>query len=265
MSWIKDIKSVAQEVFNNLGEGYKEEVYEEALAHELRIRKISYERQRNFEILYKGYRVGDGIVDLIINPRWCNPANKEIVLEVKRGRKIQESYKRQAQVYMISLNIHNGAVLCFADEVHLEPVSKPEKILETAVIKPSRKNKKGLEETISECAKSVYEYFGKEFTFRDDRMAIFTAAVGVEFRLRKIHFSQASYDITYKSHKVSSYNFDFVFDNGQVAEVAFFEKEEKVADLKDELKFTRRLLGLSKAYFIAFPKMEKGQVKIDAV
>jgi hypothetical protein len=187
------------------------------------------------------------------------------VLEVKRGNKIQESYKRQAQVYMVSLNIDNGAVLCFSDEILLETVQKAKKTFDTLVIKPGRKVKKNIYDCLKECAKNVYDYFGQEFTFRDDRMTIFTQAIGVELRLRRIDFSQASYEITYKNHRVSSESFDFVFKNGEVAEVNFYEKEEKVADLKEELKFNRKLLGLNKAYLIAFPKSEQGNVQVEHV
>ncbi|MEO0130631.1 MAG: GxxExxY protein, partial [candidate division WOR-3 bacterium] len=70
MDYLKEVKEAAGEVLRELGKGYEEKVYEEALAHELRIRKIPYERQRNFEIIYKGYKVGEGRVDLILNPLW---------------------------------------------------------------------------------------------------------------------------------------------------------------------------------------------------
>ncbi len=265
MTWLKDIEKAAKEVLNVLGEGYNEKEYEEALAHELRLRQMSYERQKNFEIIYKGYRVGDGIVDLIINPRWCNPSGKEFVLEVKKGMKIQESYKRQAQVYMISLKINDGAVLCFSDKILLESIPKPGKTLDTRVAKPGRKMKKSIEDSLKECAKNVFDYFGKEFTFRDDRMTIFTSAIGVELRLKKIDFTQETHEITYKSHKVSSYIFDFAFGKGEVAEVDFYEKEEKIKDLVDELKTHRKLFGLTKAYLIAIPKAEKGHARVIAV
>ena len=70
MDWLKEVKKASEVVLDILGEGYLEGVYEEALAHELRLRRIPYERQRNFEILYKGYKVGEGIADLILNPLW---------------------------------------------------------------------------------------------------------------------------------------------------------------------------------------------------
>lgn len=100
MDWLKEVKKSAQAVLDVLGDGYNEVVYEEALAHELRLREIPYERQRNFEILYKGYKVGEVRADLIINPLWCGKGGKEIVFELKAVKKIGESHKRQAQVYI---------------------------------------------------------------------------------------------------------------------------------------------------------------------
>ncbi|MEO0074458.1 MAG: GxxExxY protein, partial [candidate division WOR-3 bacterium] len=64
MAILETVTAAAREVLQVLGEGYPEGVYEEALAHELRLRRLPYERQRNFEVLYKGYRVGDGRVDV---------------------------------------------------------------------------------------------------------------------------------------------------------------------------------------------------------
>ena len=57
------VVDAAKEVLKVLGEGFDEGVYEEALAHELRLRQIPYDRQRNFEVIYKGYSVGEGRID----------------------------------------------------------------------------------------------------------------------------------------------------------------------------------------------------------
>ena len=70
--WLQDVDDAAREVIGNLGDvKYDECVYEEALCHELRIRGIPYERQRTFELMYRGYTIGNGRVDFIINPFWA--------------------------------------------------------------------------------------------------------------------------------------------------------------------------------------------------
>lgn len=265
MNWLDNIEKTAKEVLQILGEGYTEAVYEEALAHELRIRKIPYERQKNFEIIYKGYRVGVGTADLIINPRWCNNGNREYVLEVKRANRIQESYKKQAQVYMVSLNINDGAVLCFGEDIIIEKVSRPTINFDYYITKPGRKVKKTTHEFLKECTKNVFDYFGSEFTFRDDLINLYTEAIAVELRLRRIDFSQVTYEITYKNHKVSTTDFDFIFKNQEIAQIEFYDKEERIAEIKDELKSTRRLLGLNKIYLVAFPKSDKGHIIIESI
>jgi len=52
------IKESAKEIYRELGAGYNESIYEEALAFELRQRNIPYEVERNTEIFYKGAKVG---------------------------------------------------------------------------------------------------------------------------------------------------------------------------------------------------------------
>jgi GxxExxY protein len=56
----------AVEVHRHLGPGYAESVYENALAIELDLRGISYQRQATFSIGYKGHEVGGGRVDLLV-------------------------------------------------------------------------------------------------------------------------------------------------------------------------------------------------------
>jgi len=47
------IIGVAQEVYKELGPGYLESVYEDALCYELDLRKIPYQRQIDLDVQYK--------------------------------------------------------------------------------------------------------------------------------------------------------------------------------------------------------------------
>jgi GxxExxY protein len=71
-------------------------VYEEALCHELRIRGIPYERQRNLDLIYKGYSVGTRRADFIINPFWATKKSDEHVMEIKAVKTINKDHMRQA-------------------------------------------------------------------------------------------------------------------------------------------------------------------------
>ena len=51
---VEEIVKAAKEVHSTLGDGFLEQVYEEALYHELTMRGITSERQYNIDVFYKG-------------------------------------------------------------------------------------------------------------------------------------------------------------------------------------------------------------------
>ena len=57
----------AIEVHRALGPGYLESVYEEAMVIELELRGIPFRRQVAFGLEYKGRRVGEGRLDLLVD------------------------------------------------------------------------------------------------------------------------------------------------------------------------------------------------------
>ncbi len=56
----------AFDVSNELGAGYLEKVYENALVHELRLRGLSVTQQLPFQIRYKDVVVGDYVPDMLV-------------------------------------------------------------------------------------------------------------------------------------------------------------------------------------------------------
>ncbi len=61
-----EIIGAAMEVHRNLGYGFLEAVYENALAHELTLRGVQFERQKQLPVVYKGVEVGHYIADVIV-------------------------------------------------------------------------------------------------------------------------------------------------------------------------------------------------------
>ena len=59
----------AIEVHRNLGPGFLETVYEEAVCVELRLRNIPFARQIAFSVDYKGHAVGMSRLDLLVDER----------------------------------------------------------------------------------------------------------------------------------------------------------------------------------------------------
>lgn len=265
MGVLDTVTVAAKEVLQVLGEGYSEGVYEEALAHELRLRRIPYERQRNFEMLYKGYRVGDGRVDLVIKPHWAAQGGEELVIELKAVKAITESHQRQVQVYMLSLNIEQGAVMGFSSDVQVVEVRKPKRSHRAEVVQPRRATRRDVAVLLREAAGEVYRYFGQEFIYREDAKKLFPVALGVELRLKGCEFGTVSRNVLYKGHQVETYLFDFYFRDGSVANTVFYRKPEQVDETVDELKFYSRLFGIQTAHLVAFPEKDFDEVRVVSV
>jgi len=68
----------AIEVHRHLGPGLLESTYEAALCVELEDQGLKYRRQLKFPVLYRGRRVGEYRVDLIVED--------SVVVEIKSGR-----------------------------------------------------------------------------------------------------------------------------------------------------------------------------------
>ena len=67
----------AIEVHRNLGPGFLETVYEEAVWVELSLRNISFARQITFSVDYKGHPVGMSRLDLLVDQ--CLPVELKAV------------------------------------------------------------------------------------------------------------------------------------------------------------------------------------------
>ena len=60
------IVGAAFEILNEVGHGFHEKPYENALAIEFATREIQIDQQRNYDILYKGQKIGLYVPDLIV-------------------------------------------------------------------------------------------------------------------------------------------------------------------------------------------------------
>ena len=82
----------AIEVHRQLGPGYLESVYEEALAVELTLRGVSFARQVVFALDYKGHRVGEGRMDFL--------ADDCLIVELKTVEAFAPIHTAQAISYL---------------------------------------------------------------------------------------------------------------------------------------------------------------------
>lgn len=77
----------ALEVHRQLGPGFLEGVYEQALKMELRKRDINFEAQKSIKVTYDGCSVGNHVLDLLIE--------EELVLELKAVKALEDIHFAQ--------------------------------------------------------------------------------------------------------------------------------------------------------------------------
>lgn len=108
---IDKIKKVAEDVFETLGSGYSEEVYEKAMEVGLRLAKIPYENQRVLPIFYKNFAVGTSKPDLIIKDI---EGDEKIILELK-ATSTPTGMKEEVQLqkYLHLLKMKKGIIINF--------------------------------------------------------------------------------------------------------------------------------------------------------
>src|SRR5690242_2435794 len=80
------------EVHKELGPGLTEKFYEEALCHELDLRKITFQRQVPVPVSYKGKQIGDTRVDLVIEGK--------VVVELKSCDGFSPVHRAQCICYL---------------------------------------------------------------------------------------------------------------------------------------------------------------------
>jgi len=108
---IDKIKKIAEDVFETLGSGYSEEVYEKAMEVGLRLEKVPYENQRVLPIFYKNFAVGTSKPDLIVKD---TDGGEKIILELKATpTKTGMKEEVQLQKYLQNLKMKKGIIINF--------------------------------------------------------------------------------------------------------------------------------------------------------
>jgi GxxExxY protein len=101
----RTVMECAFRVSNELGHGFLEKVYENALAIELTEAGLGVVQQPHLEVAYKGRVVGEYCPDIIVNG--------EVVLEIKAASGVEEAHISQCLNYLRVTNLAVGLVLNF--------------------------------------------------------------------------------------------------------------------------------------------------------
>jgi len=93
------------EVYNSLGYGFLEKVYENALCTELEHMSLTYEQQVPIGVQYRGRTVGEYFADLVVD--------KAVIVEVKAVKTVLPQHEAQLLNYLKATGIEVGLVLNF--------------------------------------------------------------------------------------------------------------------------------------------------------
>ena len=102
---VYQIVGSAIEVLNEIGHGLHEKAYENALAVEFGIRRIPFQQQPNYDVLYKGHKVGLFVPDLI--------AFAAVVVDTKVIDRITDVERGKMLNYLRITKLRVGVILNF--------------------------------------------------------------------------------------------------------------------------------------------------------
>ena len=99
------IIGAAMEVHRHLGNGFQEVVYQRALAIELGLRNIEFDREYTMDLQYKGYDIGTRRVDFLVD--------NKIMVEIKAIIDLEDVHLAQAMNYVEAYNLEIGLLINF--------------------------------------------------------------------------------------------------------------------------------------------------------
>lgn len=97
----------AYRVYNRMGFGFLESVYEKCMLIELRKADFDAESQKPITVYYENEIVGEFVADIIVNDT--------IILELKSVRRIVKAHEVQLVNYLVSTGKPVGLILNFGE------------------------------------------------------------------------------------------------------------------------------------------------------
>ena len=111
-------------VHNELGEGFLERVYENALLIELKEAGLAVRQQVPISVIYRGRPVGEYYADLLVE--------NKLVLEIKAVQQLLKEHEVQLVHYLTATSIEDGLLINFGHSVeikHKYRTFRPKKVI----------------------------------------------------------------------------------------------------------------------------------------
>jgi len=99
-------------VYNRLGYGFSEKVYENALVLELRKLGLKVEQQKRITVYYNGQVVGEYLADIVVN--------EAVLIELKAVRQLLKEHEAQLLNYLKATMIEVGLLLNFGPKAEFK-------------------------------------------------------------------------------------------------------------------------------------------------
>ena len=99
-------------VYNDLGCGFLEKVYGNAMNIEMTDMGMRVEKEKNIQVFYKGIIVGDYFADLLVDDL--------VITELKVAERLREEHEAQLLNYLRSTDIEVGLLLNFGKKAEFK-------------------------------------------------------------------------------------------------------------------------------------------------
>ncbi|PKN91980.1 MAG: GxxExxY protein [Chloroflexi bacterium HGW-Chloroflexi-6] len=107
-----DIIQAFYQVYNTLGYGFLEKVYENSLSKELAKRGHIIKQQVPIQVFYDGDAVGEYFADILVDDK--------IIIELKAAEEIAKAHEAQLVNYLKATGIQVGLVLNFGPKAEFK-------------------------------------------------------------------------------------------------------------------------------------------------
>jgi GxxExxY protein len=97
----------AMEVHRNLGNGFQEVIYQRALAIEMQQQGLSFSREHEMDIFYKGIKIGNRRVDFFVE--------EKVMVEMKAVVNLEDVHLAQAINYLEAYGLEVGLLINFGN------------------------------------------------------------------------------------------------------------------------------------------------------
>ena len=102
----EEIKKIVNNIITELGVGYSESIYHEAICVEFREKGIRYTKEKNIEIKYNNIGVGFMRIDIYLE-------DYKTIIEVKSIAKMNENQENQLKAYLSNTEAEDGYLINF--------------------------------------------------------------------------------------------------------------------------------------------------------